>query len=53
MTKQEDIEKVRAAVGDDVCATGSYVAAQELFEQVALADDFVEFLTLPAYERIG
>ncbi|NUT50627.1 MAG: malate synthase A [Saccharothrix sp.] len=27
--------------------------AVELFEQVALADDFVDFLTLPAYERIG
>ena len=24
----------------------------ELFEQVALADDFVDFLTLPAYELI-
>jgi malate synthase len=27
--------------------------ARELFEAVALADEFVEFLTLPAYERIG
>ncbi|GAB3907016.1 malate synthase A [Kibdelosporangium lantanae] len=26
--------------------------AAELFEQVALGDDFVDFLTLPAYERI-
>jgi malate synthase len=26
--------------------------ARELFEQVALNDDFVEFLTLPAYEHI-
>jgi len=26
--------------------------AAELFEQVALGDDFVEFLTLPAYERL-
>ena len=26
-------------------------AARGLFEQVALADDFVDFLTLPAYER--
>ncbi|MBB5955513.1 malate synthase [Saccharothrix tamanrassetensis] len=27
--------------------------AVELFEQVALSDDFVDFLTLPAYERIA
>jgi malate synthase len=26
--------------------------AKELFEEVALADDFVEFLTLPAYDRL-
>ncbi len=49
----EELEKVRAAVGDDVYAKGFYAQAQELFEQVALADDFVEFLTLPAYEQIG
>jgi malate synthase len=49
----EGLEKVKAGVGDDVYAKGSFAAARELFEQVALADDFVEFLTLPAYERIG
>jgi malate synthase len=49
----EELEKVKAAVGEDVYAKGSYAAARELFEQVALADDFMEFLTLPAYERIG
>ncbi len=27
-------------------------AAADLFEQVALSDEFVEFLTLPAYERL-
>ncbi|HEX2416874.1 MAG TPA: malate synthase A [Micromonosporaceae bacterium] len=29
-----------------------YAAARELFMEVAVADDFVEFLTLPAYERM-
>ncbi len=29
-----------------------YPEAAELFEQVALSDEFVEFLTLPAYERL-
>ncbi|HWJ45574.1 MAG TPA: hypothetical protein VNR63_09325, partial [Gaiellaceae bacterium] len=28
-------------------------AARELFAEVALAPDFVEFLTLPAYARLG
>jgi malate synthase len=31
---------------------GGYEEAAEIFEQVALADDFVEFLTVPAYERL-
>jgi malate synthase len=29
-----------------------YPAAAETFEQVALSDDFVDFLTIPAYERL-
>jgi len=48
----EELAKVRAAVGDDAFAKGRYDEARELFEQVALADEFIEFLTLPAYERI-
>ena len=31
---------------------GDYAEARELFEQVALGEEFVEFLTLPAYERL-
>ncbi|MGC9667813.1 malate synthase A [Planosporangium sp. 12N6] len=31
---------------------GAYADARALFMEVAVADDFVEFLTLPAYERM-
>ena len=51
--EDEELEKIRAAVGDERFSAGKYDEARELFEQVALADDFEEFLTLPAYERIG
>ncbi len=51
--EDEELDKVRAAVGDETFAAGRYAEARELFEQVALADDFVEFLTLPAYERLA
>ena len=30
-----------------------YEAAAELFAEVALTDEFAEFLTLPAYERLA
>ena len=38
-----------AALGGD---PARFDAAKELFMEVAMADDFVEFLTLPAYQRL-
>jgi malate synthase len=44
---------VEAAIEEELAKLdGDYDEARELFEQVALGDEFVEFLTLPAYERI-
>jgi malate synthase len=51
--EHEELERLRGAVGDRAFAAGHYRAAAEVFEAVALGDDFVEFLTLPAYEKIG
>ena len=42
------IEEVVAELPDDPVVT----SARELFERVALGEDFEEFLTLPAYERL-
>jgi malate synthase len=49
----EELDKVRATFGDDTFASGRFDEAKGLFEQVALADEFIEFLTLPAYELLG
>ncbi|AVT37092.1 malate synthase A [Plantactinospora sp. BB1] len=38
-----------AKLGDD---PGRYAEARALFMEVAVADEFVDFLTLPAYERM-
>jgi malate synthase len=47
---RDDVER---AIEEEVAKLdGDYDEARELFEQVALGDDFVEFLTLPAYEHI-
>jgi malate synthase len=43
-------ERVRAEV-DEI--RGDHARAAELFEQVALEEEFVEFLTLPAYALLG
>jgi malate synthase len=49
-----ELERIRAEVGDDewFFTQGRPDVSRELFEQVALGDEFVEFLTLPAYERL-
>ncbi|HEY7140411.1 MAG TPA: malate synthase A [Methylomirabilota bacterium] len=51
-TVGEELGKIRAAVGDAAYGRGHYGAARELLEAVALGEPFVEFLTLPASERI-
>src|SRR4051794_23667753 len=49
----EELEKIREQVGDEFFySQGRPDESRGLFEQVALADEYVEFLTLPAYERL-
>jgi malate synthase len=46
-------QDVEAAIEEELAKLdGDYGEARELFEQVALGEEFVEFLTLPAYERL-
>jgi malate synthase len=47
----EELGKIRQAAGDSF-DTARYGQAVALFTEVALADSFAEFLTLPAYERM-
>jgi malate synthase len=48
----EEIEKIRELVGPEAFEGGRFAEARQVFEQVALADEFVDFLTLPAYELL-
>jgi malate synthase len=51
----EELEKIRREIGDDDWfeAQGRPDLSRSLFERVALSgDEFVEFLTLPAYEEL-
>jgi malate synthase len=47
----EELGKIRAASGDHFDAE-RYGQAVALFTEVALADNFADFLTIPAYERM-
>jgi malate synthase len=48
----EEMAAIRADVGEDTWRAGRPDDTRRVFEQVALGDEFPEFLTLPAYELI-
>ena len=50
--EDEELDKIRSMVGDEAFQYGRYAEARQLFERVALADDYADFLTIPAYELI-
>jgi malate synthase len=48
----QELERIRAEIGAETFDRGRFREARRLFEQVALSEAFVEFLTIPAYEYI-
>jgi len=50
----EELERIRSEIGDDEWfeTEGRPKESRALFEQVALADELAEFLTIPAYEQL-
>jgi malate synthase len=49
-----ELEKIRSEIGDDEWFEneGRPDLSRSLFERVALSEEFIEFLTLPAYEEL-
>ena len=43
---------MKAYVGADAFEKGRFNEAIEIFNRLVLSDDYVEFLTLPAYDLI-
>ncbi len=48
----EEIHKIEQSVGDEAFGKGRWDDARSLFSDMALADDFADFLTIPAYEQM-
>ncbi|MEU6402590.1 malate synthase A [Streptomyces sp. NPDC046985] len=48
----EELDGVRAEIGDAAFAAGKWQQAHDLLLQVALDEDYADFLTLPAYDRL-
>ncbi len=48
----EEMDRIRAEVGEERFSTGEFPEARALFERLSLAPRFEEFLTVPAYELV-
>jgi malate synthase len=49
---REELGLVREEVGELAYEAGHYERAATLLRQIVAADEFAEFLTLPAYEQL-
>jgi malate synthase len=49
-----ELERIRSEIGDDEWfeTEGRPDLSRSVFERVALSEEFIEFLTLPAYEEL-
>ena len=50
---EEEVEKLRAKVGDHAYRMGHYDLARALIEGIVLGDEFTEFMTTVGYEHLG
>jgi malate synthase len=49
----EELERLRESLGEETFGKGRFEEARELFDRVALSEEFEDFLTLPAYDRLA
>ncbi|HEX3814202.1 MAG TPA: malate synthase A [Mycobacteriales bacterium] len=51
-TADAELARIRGEVGAERYAAGHYEQARQLFDQVTVSADFVDFLTIPGYDLI-
>jgi malate synthase len=49
----EELAKTPAIVGEEAFSAGKYAEGARLFGEITTSDDYVEFLTLPAYRELA
>ncbi len=52
LLKREELEKIKTLVGENNYENGKFKLAIILFDELVLAKDYKEFLTLSAYNHI-
>jgi malate synthase len=49
----DELKKTPSIVGAEAYAAGKYAEGAKLFEEITASDEYVEFLTLPAYRALA
>ncbi|HWP84652.1 MAG TPA: malate synthase A [Terriglobia bacterium] len=49
---REELDRIRTAVGERQYDAGKFALASRLFDELMSSEEFVEFLTLPAYQYL-
>jgi len=49
---KEEMEKIKKNLGAEKYTKGNYDKASKMFEEMSLANDFEDFLTIPAYKEV-
>ncbi len=50
---QDELAKIQAAIGEKQFAARKFQTASEILDKIITADQFVDFLTLPAYQYLN
>jgi malate synthase len=50
--EKDELEKIKSQVGEKQFAAGKFQTAAEILDKIITDDQFVEFLTLPAYKYL-
>ena len=50
---REEMQRVEEEIGAEVYAEGRFAEAIELFRSISLSENFIEFLTIPAYRLLA
>jgi malate synthase len=48
----QELEKIKVTIGSARFEKGKFDTARELFDKITTDEKFVEFLTLPGYEKL-
>jgi malate synthase len=48
----EELEKIKTSISAERYAKGKFDVARELFDKITTDEEFVEFLTLPGYDKL-